>query len=420
LRVLAITKIFPNSNEPLSAPFNRQQFAALGRLCELEVHATIPWFPGAGAFGRWSSAGRLVDVPPHETIDGLSVHHPRFVYVPRGGLSISGLLYAGSLLPRIARRRGEFDVVLGSWAYPDGFAAVAVARALGVPAVVKLHGSDINVLGARAEARAPLRWALSRADAVVAVSGALGDAAVALGARADRIEVILNGVDQALFRPRDRREARLSLGLPEAGKLLLYVGRLEEEKGAIDLLEAFARLAPGRPDAQLVLVGGGKARGACEAVAARIGAQVRLVGPQPHDDVTRWLAACDALSLPSWNEGTPNVIIEALASGRRVVASRVGGIPALVTDRALGALVPARDVGALADALGEALDVAYDPAEVARLAGFGGWGESAARLHRLLERVVAGAGPRAPLTSTGAAGSAGHAASHGASGAEAP
>ncbi|MBC7976040.1 MAG: glycosyltransferase family 4 protein, partial [Myxococcales bacterium] len=55
MRVLAITKIFPNAAEPLSAPFNRQQFAALGRLCDVEVLASIPWFPGAGAFGKWSA-----------------------------------------------------------------------------------------------------------------------------------------------------------------------------------------------------------------------------------------------------------------------------------------------------------------------------------------------------------------------------
>src|SRR3954452_14145749 len=83
MRVLAITKIFPNQAEPLSAPFNRQQFAALARRCELEVAATIPWFPGAGLFARWSSGGQLAKVPRREQIAGISVTHPLELFVAR-------------------------------------------------------------------------------------------------------------------------------------------------------------------------------------------------------------------------------------------------------------------------------------------------------------------------------------------------
>ena len=133
MRVLAITKIFPNAVEPLSAPFNRQQFAALSQLCELEVLATIPWFPGAGLISRWSTAGRLANVPAHETIEGISVAHPRTLFVPRLAHATWGPLYAASLAPQLHRYRGKVDVVLGSWAYPDGFAAVIAARLLGVP-----------------------------------------------------------------------------------------------------------------------------------------------------------------------------------------------------------------------------------------------------------------------------------------------
>src|SRR5258708_18559639 len=97
MRVLIMTKIFPNRLEPLSSPFNRQQFAALGRLCEVDVAATIPWFPGAGALRRWSRAGRLLDVPNEELIEGLPVHHPPLAYFPRFGHAISGPLYAPSL-----------------------------------------------------------------------------------------------------------------------------------------------------------------------------------------------------------------------------------------------------------------------------------------------------------------------------------
>src|SRR5262245_7379167 len=116
MRVLVMTKIFPNRLEPLSSPFNRRQFAELAKLCDVEILATIPWFPGAPAFRRWSSAGRLAKVPVSDTIDGLSVRHPRFLLLPKIGHSVAGPLYAASLAPTALRLRRSVDLVLGSWA----------------------------------------------------------------------------------------------------------------------------------------------------------------------------------------------------------------------------------------------------------------------------------------------------------------
>ena len=371
LRVLAITKIFPNAAEPLSAPFNRQQFAALAELCELEVLATIPWFPGAGLVARWSSAGKLAAVPRRETIAGIEVRHPRTLFLPRLAHAAWGPLYAASIAPALVRYRGKVDVVLGSWAYPDGFAAVIAGKLLGVPSVVKLHGSDINVIAKLPGPRRLSAWALPQAAKVVAVSRALADEVVALGVPRANVEVVMNGVDAELFRPRDRAAARAELGLP-AGPLALYVGNLKAEKGIHDLLAAWTKVRTGT----LAVVGGGPI--------AIAGERVLAVGPLPHARVTTWMAAADVLVLASHAEGTPNVVLEALASGRRVVATAVGGIPDLVTSAELGELVPPRDPDALAAALERALHTSYDPAIVARLGARGGWAASAAKLHAVL------------------------------------
>jgi glycosyltransferase involved in cell wall biosynthesis len=138
----------------------------------------------------------------------------------------------------------------------------------------------------------------------------------------------------------------------------------------------------------LAIVGGGPAKGALEEAASGYGDRVRLVGPQPLASVPRWLAACDVLVLPSHAEGTPNVILEALACGRRVVATAVGGIPDLVTRGELGELVPPRDPGALGTAIAHALEAPYDPAQVARLGARGGWEASAAALHAVLAEAA--------------------------------
>lgn len=383
LRVLAITKIFPNAVEPLSAPFNRQQFGALARRCDLTVLATVPWFPGAGLLGRWSSAGRLARVPRRDRIDGLDVRHPRTLFVPRLAHATWGPLYAASIAPIVARYRGEVDVVLGSWAYPDGFAAVLAARVLGVPCVVKLHGSDINLIARQPGPRRMLAWALPRAARVVAVSRALADEVVALGVPRERVAIVMNGVDGALFHPRDREGARTELGLP-AGPLALYVGNLKPEKGVLDLAQAWAEVRRARPDATLVLVGGGPLRAELERLLAPHGASARLVGPQPLATIPTWMAAADVLVLPSHVEGTPNVVLEALASGRRVVATAVGGVPDLLTSDVLGALVPPGAPASLAAGIVGSLATPYAPAAVAALGARGGWDASAGALHDVL------------------------------------
>jgi glycosyltransferase involved in cell wall biosynthesis len=250
---------------------------------------------------------------------------------------------------------------------------------------VKLHGSDINVIAKLPGPRRLTAWALSRTERVVAVSRALAEEVVTLGVPRDRVAIVMNGVDGELFRPRDRAAARAELGLP-AGPLALYVGNLKADKGVLDLAAAWSRVARELPEAQLAIVGGGPARGALE---AQLPPGARLHGPQPLAQVPTWMAACDILVLPSHAEGTPNVVLEALACGRRVVASSVGGIPDLITCPTLGQLVPAHQPEALAAALTDALRTPYAAEPVAELGARGGWEPSAAALHAVL---VAAAG----------------------------
>ena len=126
-------------------------------------------------------------------------------------------------------------------------------------------------------------------------------------------------------------------------------------------------------------------------MAHRLTDTISFVGAQPHERISTWLAACDLLALPSWNEGMPNVVLEALASGRRVVATRVGGIPEVVTDE-LGILVPPRDVSALTRALETALATQYDPLAISAALNRPDWDGSARLLH---ESLLSALGSRA-------------------------
>ncbi|HEY5944521.1 MAG TPA: glycosyltransferase, partial [Kofleriaceae bacterium] len=261
------------------------------------------------------------------------------------------------------------------------------ARMLGVPCVVKLHGSDINLIAKAPGPRRMTSWALPQAARVVAVSRALADEVVAMGVDRERVAIVMNGVDGELFKPRDRASARAELGLPQ-GPLAVYVGNLKPEKGVLDLGKAWPAVLRHLPDATLVVVGDGPLAGELAAMTKGLGERVRLIPRQPLEKVPSYLAAADILVLPSHSEGTPNVVLEALASGRRVVATAVGGVPDLITSGVLGSLVPPHDPDALADALMIALRAPYDQIEVARLGARGGWAASAAALHAVLKEAA--------------------------------
>ncbi len=413
--MLVITRIFPNAVEPLSSPFNRQQFAALGRLCDLQVMATIPWFPGAALVRRSRSWG-LRKVPARDVIEGLEVSHPRVAYVP-GLAGFSGALEVASLLPGVLARRRDIDVVLGSWAYPDGAAAVALARLIGLPAVIKVHGSDLNVQSTMFGPRANLSLALPRAARLVAVSAALGEKAISLGVARARVSIVQNGTDASLFRVREQSAARDTLAWPGSAKdrsgsqaarapwprrMVLFCGRIEREKGVMDLIAAFSSIASRAPDLSLALLGEGRAMAEAKAMAEPLGDRIVFLGARPLAEVPQWMAASTLVTLPSHAEGSPNVIREALACGRPVVGTSVGGIPELLGNlrepasreshhptagngavTELGAMVPARDPAALGEALLEVASREFNPATIAARSG-GSWDESAAALLAVL------------------------------------
>jgi glycosyltransferase involved in cell wall biosynthesis len=317
------------------------------------------------------------------------VLHPRFDYVPKVP-ALTAPLYAIDVARAVASVAHGADVVLAAFAYPDGAAGVAIARALRVPCVVKVHGSDLNVAPRAQGPRAWLRWALPRAARIVAVSEPLAAAARALGADASRIDVVLDGVDARVFRPRDAVSARVALGLDPTRRYVVYIGRLERAKGTRELGEAFERLARHRADVDLLVVGDGSDRAPFERLAESRPGRVHRLGAVPMDEVASWIAAADVVTLPSWAEGTPNAILEALACARPVVATAVGGVPALVHDPSLGILVPPRDAVALARALDEALGRAWSVERFVELGGRRSWEVSAHELARSLARAVDG------------------------------
>jgi len=158
---------------------------------------------------------------------------------------------------------------------------------------------------------------------------------------------IYSGVDTDLFRPgTDGAGIRAELGIPEGAPVIGTLSRLDAIKDHPTLFDAFARVRALHPGAHLLVVGDGPERGKLEGLR---GPGVHLLGNRL--DAPRILRAIDLFALPSRNEGISNTILEAMATGLPVIASRVGGNPELVEDGETGRLVPAGDADALAGAL---------------------------------------------------------------------
>ncbi|MDE3209790.1 MAG: glycosyltransferase family 4 protein [Pseudomonadota bacterium] len=380
MKLLVLTNLFPTPWDPLRGAFNRQQFERLGRRHEVHVLTAVDFRE------RLRPARGPVEVP------GLRTGHFVFVFPPGIGSLHAGCWFISLLLQHGRRLRAEkYDAILASWACPDAVAAGWLARRLGIPYVVKVHGSDLNVMAEDRLRRPQIRSALRHAGAVVAVSRALADKAVAIGADPARVHTVYNGVDERRFAPGSQQAARQSLQLPADQPLLLYVGNLKRSKGCIDLLQAFPALLARQPHARLLYVGAGACRDELLQLAAALGCadRVELLGAVAHAQLGDWFRAADLLCLPSHNEGVPNVVLEAMACGTPVVASRVGGIPEVLPAFA-GILVPARQPAALSAALVEATARHWERERIVEHARGFRWSDNIDRLEHILQAVVAG------------------------------
>lgn len=394
MRALVLASTFPNAHQPTLGVFVRERMAALARLCELRVVAPVPWFPANGLI----RGARFVGVPPLEDGGAFPVYHPRFLSIPRYLKCLDGMLYAASLAPFLARLRREFDfdVIDAHFAYPDGLAAVLLGRLLRRPVVVTLRGSIVRLQHYPLH-RPQIRWTLDRAARVIAVSQSLKDVATGLGVAAQRITVIPNGVDLAKFHPKGRSAAREACGLPLDHPVILTVGGIYEGKGQHHVVEALESLSARRPDAVYVMVGEGRRDGYVERLQgliarAGLGGRVRFAGAQPHAALADWYSAADVFCLATQSEGWANVLLEALACGTPVVATRVGGNPEIVPDDRYGLLVRHGDVRALAIALDRAIESRWDRTELVAHAATHTWETAASRVMR----EFAGALPGAP------------------------
>lgn len=384
LRIAVVSTFYPNPSAPYRTLFVRHLVRSLAEQADVRVLAPVPYAPPWPPSRRW----RALRAVPDEHDDGpLRISHPRYLVIPKVD-ALSGFSYARALLPWLRRMRAErpIDVLHAHCVYPDGVGVALTARQLGIPLVVTAHGSDLNLDARRASLRGQMRWALRRAAGIIAVSEDLCRKAIDLAPEArDRTTCIpCAGVDAAVFHNGDRLAARAARSLEPESRIALFVGNLVAIK-ALDVLLAAWRLllaagTVGDAD-RLVLIGDGVLRQqlSTQIRAKELRGTVQLLGALPQQEVAGWMQAASVLCLSSHQEGMPNVVIEALASGLPVTATAVGGIPDLVKPHVNGCLAAPGDARQLAQALAEAFGRNWDAVQIAATAAGYNWKDLATR-----------------------------------------
>ena len=351
MKILLFSSLYPSSVRPLHGVFVETRLRELLKTGKVEakVVAPVPWFPFKDP--RFGEYAQYASTPVRETWNGVEVHHPRYLLLPKIGMNMApDAMASGAVatIREIIESGFDFDLIDAHYYYPDGVAAMQLSKWLGKPFVVTARGTDLNLIPTYDKPRRLILETAAAASASVGVCKALMDTLGDLGADRSKLHTLRNGVDLEKFKPEEVGQARQRLGLQTSGQYLLSVGHLIERKGHHVAIDAMPYL----PEVRLLIVGGGSDRPALQARAQSLGVadRVQFAGLVPNTELKWWYSAADALALCSSREGWANVLLESMACGTPVLATNIWGTPEVVSAPAAGRLMLERTGQSLAQA----------------------------------------------------------------------
>lgn len=377
--LVVLSTLFPSAQEPIAGVFIRERMFRVAKRLPVTVISPQPWFPLQGLVRRWRPDYRPARAS-FETVDGVEIHRPRFFALPAilrrfDGFSVA--LASWGLLRQL-KRAGRADVLDVHFAYPDGYAGHLLAKWSGLPFVITLRGKEERLRRVKAY-RLRMATALKRASKVIAVSAALRQVGIELGADAGDSMLIGNGIDLDKFHRVERNHARHELGIPEDAQVLVSVGGVGERKGFHRVIECLPALLKDHPKLLLLVIGGPSPDGDWTDRLRQmirdkgLDEHVRLIGPMRPETLRTPLSAADLFVLATRYEGWANVFLEAMACGQPVVSTQVGGNAEVVCRDDLGTLVPFDDPLALTREIHRALVHPWDRAAIQAYAQENTW-----------------------------------------------
>lgn len=359
LRVLVLARNYPNAALPLLGLWTRGLVQCTTRFADVTVIAPIPYAPPMPALGPLTYYSRHRSVPRRRWDGDVEVLHPRMLVGPRASTArVEAWAYGAAVAPLVGalHHRTRFDLIHAHFTYPDGVVATALGRVLGIPTVISEHAPWTPWMEHDRVARRQGGWAAGACAAHVPVSRYVDRTIAAVtGVRNSRPDPVPPVVDGALFCPDGGGDRRADQ--------ILFVGAVRHSKGVDVLVEALPALARRRPGTRLVMVGEpfyASQRRELDAVLERARAlglaeHVEVVGAKAPAEVARLMAQSAVLVVPSRAESFGAVVIEALACGTPVVATRCGG-PEEILNPTVGCLVAPEDPAGLAAALADVLE----------------------------------------------------------------
>jgi glycosyltransferase involved in cell wall biosynthesis len=374
-RVLALTIEFGRPWERSRATFNQILFDRFSKRFDLTVLVPVPWhewYKHKGSSHENRQLGR--NLWPH------AIYFPYF-YIPRISRPVNSVFMLFSLLfscPRLVLF-SQWDAFFGSWIFPDSVSLGWLGLFRRIPYFAAALGTDVNEISMLPLQRFQIVKTLNRSSGVFSVSRALSEKLIQLGVSKKLCHVIYNGVETSKFSPGNKLEARVRVGLEQNQKVILFVGHLIDTKGVFELLSAFQQMVLNDTSLTLIFVGDGADADKLkkQVVSRKLSASVRFAGTVLHDQIADWFRAADVFALPSYREGVPNVLMEAMSCGLPIVTTNVGGIPEVLPEFA-GVMVEPKSVEALRQALEEALVKTFDHDRIVEHASHFTWEQAVA------------------------------------------
>ena len=367
MKILIITNLYPLPWEPNRATYNKQQFAYLAKSQDVFILVPIAW----PAYFKHRK-----EIKNNQQ----NLRYIPYFYTPKIGRRLySWFMFISLFLSSYRWMKAlNVDCLLASWAYPDGVAASKIAKLLKVPFYLKVHGSDINIYSECASRSSQIISAANSSKGILSVSKALKKKMIVMGINKDLIKVIYNGIDSRLFYYEENKIAK--------GTNLLFIGNLKKAKGVVELIDSFINLQKDYADLTLTYAGDGDMMGVLRKKVEQNSLQkkVKLLGNVDHHQLPELVKKATFVVLPSYNEGVPNVILEAMACGTPVVATAVGGIPEVVSEGFSGVLIDSPTIADVQEGIVKALNHSWDKAAIAKSAEQFDWNRNVAEVEKML------------------------------------
>jgi glycosyltransferase involved in cell wall biosynthesis len=394
--LLVLSDKYPHAGDQISASFVKNQIEYIkDYFKKIYVIALAPRVPKfMSRFSFMDNKGRYDGYARNYSYDNVEVYFAKPLAFPfefsrkrRGDDSFRAAVKI------LKQNEIDFDLIHAHFTHPSGYVGARLKETYDKKLIVTVHEDRDWFLKEISSGDKKLLYSWQKADKIIRVNRMDLKEFEKVGIDESKLAFLPNGFSPRQFMPMNKGDAREKLGLSKCDKILLNIAALEAYKGQEHLIRAMNKLLAARDDVALFIVGKGSLKTQLQSLIESTGHQDRIVlagGNKSANEIALWMNSCDLFVLPSISEGNPTVMFEALGCGKPFIGTRVGGIPEIIIDEHIGALVDPGDFEALSIALQKALDQDWDEDYIIEYAKQYTWMNISADIVKLYQSVLSG------------------------------